>query len=139
MTPNTSHPSPDKISLRPVSIIATGSYLPERVMTNADLAKMVNTSDEWITTRTGIKERHIAAADQATSDLSAEAARRALRQAAMAPGEVEMIIVATITPDMLFPSTACLVQKAIGASKAVCFDINAACSGFVFGLETARQ
>ncbi|MFA7158721.1 MAG: beta-ketoacyl-ACP synthase III [Kiritimatiellia bacterium] len=139
MTPNTSHPSPDKISLRPVSIIATGSYLPERVMTNADLAKMVNTSDEWITTRTGIKERHIAAPGEATSDLAVKAARRALQKGGLTADDLDLIIVATVTPDMPFPSTACFVQEKLGASKATCFDIQAACSGFIYGLEVARQ
>ncbi len=124
---------------RPVTIVGTGSYLPSRILTNADLAAMVDTTDEWITTRTGIKERHLADADQATSDLAAEAARRALRQAGLAPESVDLIVVATITPDMAFPSTACLVQKAIGASRAACFDLNAACSGFLFAMETARQ
>jgi len=126
-------------TLRSVSIIGTGSYLPKRVLTNADLAKVMDTTDEWITTRTGIKERHIAAADQATSDLAVEAARRALRQAGLTAEDLDMIIVATATPDMFFPSTACFVQKAIGAKKAVCFDLEAACSGFLFALETARQ
>jgi len=123
----------------PVSIVGTGSYLPERILTNADLEKMVDTSDEWITTRTGIKERHIASPEQAASDLGAEAARRALERAGVAPEGVDMIIVATITPDMFFPSTACFVQKAIGAVNAVCFDLSAACSGFLFALETGRQ
>ena len=126
-------------TLRSVSILGTGSYLPKRVLTNADLAKMMDTTDEWITTRTGIKERHIAAADQATSDLAVEAARRALRQAGLTAEDLDMIIVATVTPDMFFPSTACVVQKAIGARNAVCFDLEAACSGFLFALETARQ
>lgn len=126
-------------TLRSVSIIGTGSYLPRRVLTNADLARVMDTTDEWITTRTGIKQRHIASADQATSDLAAEAARRALRQAGLAAEDLDMIIVATVTPDMFFPSTACFVQKAIGAGNAVCFDIEAACSGFLFALETARQ
>ncbi|MDD5678055.1 MAG: ketoacyl-ACP synthase III [Kiritimatiellae bacterium] len=126
-------------TLRSVSIVGTGSYLPKRVLTNADLAKVMDTSDEWITTRTGIKERHIAAVDQATSDLAAEAARRALRHAGLTAEELDMIIIATVTPDMFFPSTACFVQKAIGASNAICFDIEAACSGFLFALETARQ
>lgn len=125
--------------VRPVSIVATGSYLPRRVLTNAELASRVDTSDEWITTRTGIKERHIAAPEQATSDLAAEAAQRALRRAGLAPDALDMIVVATITPDMSFPSTACLVQKAIGAVRAVCFDLNAACSGFLYAMETARQ
>ncbi len=124
---------------RVVSIAGTGSYLPKRILTNADLATLVDTSDEWITSRTGIKERHIVAENQATSDMAAEAARCALEQARIDPLALEMIVVATITPDMFFPSTSCLVQKAIGAANAACFDLNAACSGFVFGLETARQ
>lgn len=126
-------------TLRSVSIIGAGAYLPKRILTNADLAKLVDTTDEWITTRTGIKERHIAADDQATSDLAAEAARRALRQAGLSAEELDLIIVATITPDMLCPSTACLVQKNLGARNAVCFDLGAACPGFLFALETARQ
>ncbi|MBU4201059.1 MAG: ketoacyl-ACP synthase III [Verrucomicrobia bacterium] len=125
--------------LRSVSIVGTGSYLPERVLTNADLAKMVDTSDEWIMTRTGIKERHIAAKDEATSDLAIEAARRALAQAGVAPQDLDMILVATITPDMFFPSTACFVQKSLGAVNAACFDLQAACSGFLYALETGRQ
>ncbi len=125
--------------LRSASIIGTGSYLPERILTNADLAKMVDTSDEWITTRTGIKQRHIAAAEQPTSDLAVMAARRALAQAKVKPEDLDMIILATVTPDMIFPSTACYVQKALGASRAACYDLQAACSGFLYGLETARQ
>lgn len=125
--------------LRAVSITGTGSYLPERVLTNADLTKMVDTSDEWITTRTGIKERHIAAKDQASSDLAVEAARRAMAQAGVVPEDLDMILVATVTPDMIFPSTACFVQKALGAVNAACFDLQAACSGFIFALETGRQ
>lgn len=124
---------------RPVSIVGTGSYLPERILTNADLAQMVDTSDEWITTRTGIKERHIAAADQATSDLAVEAARRAMLQAGVSALDLDMIIVATVTPDMIFPSTACFVQKALGATRATAFDLQAACSGFLYAMETARQ
>lgn len=122
-----------------VAMVATGSYLPEKILTNADLAKMVDTSDEWITTRTGIHERHIAAAGQATSDMAAQAALRALQQAGLTAPELDLIIVATITPDMFFPSTACFVQKAIGAERAVCFDLVAACSGFIFAMETARR
>lgn len=124
---------------RPVSIVGVGSYLPQRILTNADLAQMVDTSDEWIVTRTGIKERHIAAKEQATSDLAVEAARRALAQAGVAPQELDMILVATITPDMFFPSTSCFVQKALGAANAACFDLQAACSGFLFAMATARQ
>lgn len=121
-----------------VGITGTGSYAPPRVMTNADFEKIVDTSDEWITTRTGIKERHIADEDQATSDLAAEAARRALVSAGVSVAEVEMIVVATITPDMPFPNTACLVQDKIGATNAFCFDLEAACSGFVYAAEVAR-
>lgn len=122
-----------------VSITGTGSYLPDRILTNEELEKMVDTSDEWITTRTGIKTRHIASNGQASSDLGVEAAKIALETAKKKPAEVDMIIVASITPDMAFPSTACFVQKAIGAGNAVCFDLSAACSGFLFALETARQ
>lgn len=121
------------------SIIGTGSYMPEKVMTNEDISKFVDTSDEWITTRTGIKERRIAAADEATSDLASEAARRALAAAGVTAEEIQLIIVATVTPDMFFPSTACFVQKKIGASNAVCFDVSAACSGFLYALQVARH
>lgn len=121
------------------SIIGTGSYMPERVLTNNDLEKLVDTSDEWITSRTGIKERRIAADDESTSDMAAEAARRAMKNAGIAPEDLDLIIVATVTPDMFFPSTACFVQKKIGAINAVGFDISAACSGFLFALQTARH
>ncbi|WP_038168277.1 beta-ketoacyl-ACP synthase III [Verrucomicrobium sp. BvORR106] len=121
------------------SIIGTGSYMPARVLTNHDLEKLVETSDEWITTRTGIKERRIAAPEETTSDMAAEAARRALHTAGVKPEEVDLIIVATVTPDMFFPSTACFVQKKIGATNAVGFDISAACSGFLYALQTARH
>lgn len=121
------------------SIIGTGSYMPARVLTNNDLEKLVETSDEWITTRTGIKERRIAAPDETTSDMASEAARRALHTAGVKPEEVDLIIVATVTPDMFFPSTACFVQKKIGATNAVGFDISAACSGFLYALQTARH
>ncbi|HMP76007.1 MAG TPA: beta-ketoacyl-ACP synthase III [Kiritimatiellia bacterium] len=120
-------------------IVATGSYVPQRVLTNAELEKMVDTTDEWIVTRTGIKERHIAAPDEATSDMGAEAARRALANAGISAEDVDIIIVATITPDMGFPNTACFIQAKIGAKNAFCFDIEAACSGFVYGLDLARQ
>jgi 3-oxoacyl-[acyl-carrier-protein] synthase III len=122
-----------------VSIAGTGSYLPQRILTNHDLAKMVDTSDEWIRTRTGINERHLAADGEATSHMAAEAARRALHSAGLAADAVDMIIVATITPDMVFPCTACLVQEQIGARHAFCFDIEAACSGFLYAVETARN
>lgn len=124
---------------RTCSISGVGSYVPVKVLTNADLEKVVDTSDEWITSRTGIKERRIAAKNEFTSDLGAEAALRAMHQAGVSPEQVELIIVATITPDMPFPSTACLVQKKIGAHRAAGFDLEAACSGFVYGLEIAQQ
>jgi 3-oxoacyl-[acyl-carrier-protein] synthase-3 len=125
--------------LRTTSIIGTGSYVPDRVMTNADLEKIVETSDEWIYTRTGIRERRIAGLEQPTSDLAANAARAAMENAGIAAGEIDLIICATVTPDMFFPSTSCFVQTKIGAKNAACFDISAACSGFLFGIETARQ
>ena len=109
------------------------------MLTNADLEKIVNTIDEWITSRTGIKERHIAAADEYTSDLASKAALRAMKNAGVTAEEIDLIIVATITPDMPFPSTSCLVQRQIGAHRAAAFDIEAACSGFIYGLEVAQQ
>jgi 3-oxoacyl-[acyl-carrier-protein] synthase-3 len=121
------------------SIIGTGSYVPDKVLSNADLERLVETNDEWIVTRTGIRERRIAAPEQTTSDLAAEAAKAALLNAGVTAEELDMIIVATVTPDMFFPSTACFVQTKIGAKNAVCFDVSAACSGFLFALETARQ
>jgi 3-oxoacyl-[acyl-carrier-protein] synthase-3 len=124
---------------RTCSITGVGSYVPEKVLTNAELEKVVETSDEWITSRTGIKERRIAAPGQFTSDLATEAAKRALAKAGVKPEEVDLIIVATITPDMVFPSTGCLVQEKIGAKRAAAFDLEAACSGFIFGLEIAQQ
>ncbi|MFV0336808.1 MAG: beta-ketoacyl-ACP synthase III [Chthoniobacterales bacterium] len=126
-------------STRTVSIVGTGSYLPERIMTNADLEKIVDTSDEWITSRTGIRERRIAAEDEPTSAMAAKAGAAALEQAGIAPNEVDLILVATVTPDTFFPSTACWVQKELGATKAACFDISAACSGFLYGIEIAQQ
>ena len=124
---------------RTVSIIGTGSYVPERVLTNAELEKLVETSDDWITTRTGIKERRIAAPDEHTSDLAAKAALNALEDAGITAEEIDLILVATVTPDMFFPSTACFVQAKIGAKKAACFDVSAACSGFLYALEIAQQ
>jgi len=124
---------------RTVSIIGTGSYLPERIMTNAELERMVDTSDEWIRTRTGISERRIAAKDEYTSDMAAKAAKAAIEQAGISPDELDLIIVATVTPDMPFPSTACLVQRILKAKRAACFDVSAACSGFVYALEIAQQ
>src|ERR1700724_2704135 len=124
---------------RTVSIIGTGSYVPEKILTNDDLSRMVDTSDEWITTRTGIKERRVAAKDEHTSDMAAKAALQAIAQAGISPAEIDMILVATATPDMLFPATACFVQKKIGAINAACLDISPACAGFLFGLEIAQQ
>jgi 3-oxoacyl-[acyl-carrier-protein] synthase-3 len=124
---------------RTVSIIGTGSYVPKRILSNADLEKLVETSDEWITTRTGIKERRIAAADEFTSDLATNAAKAALENAGIEATEIDLIIVATITPDKFMPSTACIVQTKIGATKAACFDISAACSGFLYAIEIAQQ
>ncbi|MGB0420839.1 MAG: beta-ketoacyl-ACP synthase III [Limisphaerales bacterium] len=124
---------------RTCSIVSVGSYVPDRCMTNADLEKLVDTTDEWITTRTGIRERRIAAEDQFTSDLAAEAATKALKKANISADSIDLIIVATITPDMPFPSTACLVQQKIGATRAAAFDLEAACSGFIYALEVAQQ
>ncbi len=124
---------------RTCSIAGVGSYVPSKVLTNADLEKTVSTSDEWITTRTGIKERHIAAPNEFTSDLAAHAARLAMQRAGTTPEQIDLIIVATITPDMPFPSTACLVQQKLGAHRAAAFDLEAACSGFIYALEIAQQ
>ena len=126
-------------SRRTVSIIATGSYVPERILTNQDLERIVDTTDEWIRTRTGISERRIAAADEATSDMATKAAIAAMDQAGVDAKEIDLIIVATVTPDMFFPATACWVQKKLGAVRAACFDISAACSGFLYAMEIAQQ
>jgi 3-oxoacyl-[acyl-carrier-protein] synthase III len=119
------------------AIAGVGHYAPEKILTNADLEKMVDTSDEWIRTRTGICERRIAAPGELTSEMGTTAARRALEQAGVAPEAVEAIYVATCTPDMIFPSTACLVQAALGAKGAYGFDISSACAGFLMALDTA--
>jgi 3-oxoacyl-[acyl-carrier-protein] synthase-3 len=124
---------------RSVSITGVGAYVPAKVLTNFELAAMVDTNDEWITSRTGIKERRIAAKDEFTSDLAAKAAQRAMKAAGVTGDQIDLIIVATITPDMVFPSTACLVQQKIGALRAAAFDLEAACSGFIYGLEIAQQ
>src|ERR1700730_8526895 len=124
---------------RTVSIIGTGSYVPEKRLTNADLSKIVDTSDEGITTRTGNKERRIAAKDELTSDMATKASLKAMEHAGISADEIDLILVATATPDMLFPATACFVQKKIGAKKAACLDISAACAGFLFGIEIAQQ
>ena len=122
---------------RYATITGTGAYLPEKVITNADLESMVDTSDEWIRQRTGIVERRIADDDTATSDLSIRAARRAIEHAQIDPVDIEMILVATVTPDTFFPSTACYVQKGIGAKNASAMDVSAACAGFLYGLDLA--
>lgn len=127
------------MSLRPVGILGTGKYVPERVLTNADLEKMVETNDEWIVTRTGMKERRIAAEDQATSDLAYHAALIAMEKAGVTADEIDLIIVSTVTPDTMFPSTACILQDKLGAKKAAAFDLSAACSGFIYGLATASN
>jgi 3-oxoacyl-[acyl-carrier-protein] synthase-3 len=124
---------------RSCSISGVGSYVPERIVTNADLEKLVDTSDEWIVSRTGIKARRVAATHQFTSDLAARAAIRAMRKAGVKAEEIDLIIVATITPDMPFPSTACIVQQKINAYRAAAFDIEAACSGFIYALEIGQQ
>ncbi|KJS81225.1 MAG: 3-oxoacyl-ACP synthase [Peptococcaceae bacterium BICA1-8] len=126
-------------NLIPVGIIGTGSYVPDQIVTNKDLEKIVDTSDEWIVTRTGISERRKAQNHMATSDLSILAAQRAIEAAGIKPEDLDLIIVATITPDMFFPSTACLVQEKIGATKAAAFDLSAACTGFIYGLSVASQ
>ena len=120
-------------------ISALGTYVPPRLLTNADLEKMVDTTDEWIMARVGIRERHIVEKGVATSDLAVEAAKKALAQRGFAPTDIEALIVGTVTPDMLFPSTACLVQHKLGAKGAWGFDISAACSAFLYSLQTGAQ
>ncbi len=122
-----------------VGVIGLGFHLPKKVLTNFDLEKMVETNDEWIQTRTGIRERRIADPGTGASDLGAEAAKKALRAAKLKPEQIDLIIVATLSSDMPFPSTACFIQDKIGARKAACFDVAAACAGFVYGLAVARQ
>jgi 3-oxoacyl-[acyl-carrier-protein] synthase-3 len=122
-----------------VGIIGTGKYLPERILTNHDLEKIVETNDEWIKTRTGISERRIASPDQAASDLAVPAALQALEKANITADQLDLIIVATVTPDMAFPSTASIVQERIGAKKAAAFDLSAACSGFIYALANGRN
>ena len=120
-------------------IVGTGSYLPEKVLTNADLEKMVDTNDEWIVSRSGIRERHIAADGETTGDLAFHAATRALEAAGMVGSEIELIVLGTTTPDLIFPSTACLLQHRLGANGCPAFDVNAACSGFIYALTVADQ
>jgi len=122
-----------------VRITGTGSALPGKILTNAELEQLVDTSDEWITSRTGIKERRIAAEGEYTSTFAAEAGRRALEMAGVKPEEIDLIILSTVTPDFPFPSTACIVQDLLGATNATAFDLSAACSGFIFGLSVAEK
>lgn len=125
--------------MKNVGIISVGHYLPEKRLTNLDLEKMVDTSDEWITSRTGIKERRIAAKGERTSHLATLAAKEALKNAPLKSEHIDLIIVATVSPDSNFPSMACLVQKEIGAHRAACFDVSAACAGFLYALTTGKQ
>ncbi|MCP3679953.1 MAG: ketoacyl-ACP synthase III [Gammaproteobacteria bacterium] len=120
-------------------VLGVGSYLPRRVMTNQDFEKILDTSDEWITSRTGIHQRHIAADDETTSSMALMAARQALEMAELDAKEIDMIIIATCSPDMLFPSSACFLQKALGLEPIPAFDLTAACSGFVYSLTVAQQ
>jgi len=120
-------------------IAGTGSYLPSRVLTNRDLESKVDTTDEWIRARTGICQRHIAADDETTSDLAMHASRRALEAAGVLPGDIDLIIVATTTPDMVFPGTACILQSKLGIKGCPAFDVQAVCSGFVYALATANE
>ncbi|MBF0273680.1 MAG: ketoacyl-ACP synthase III [Nitrospinae bacterium] len=122
-----------------IKIIATGSYAPKKVLSNADLEKMVDTSDEWITTRTGIKNRHIAAKNETASAMGIKAGKNILEKSGIKPEEIELLVVATATPDMNFPSTACLIQTGLGLKNAVAFDISAACSGFIYSLSIVEQ
>jgi 3-oxoacyl-[acyl-carrier-protein] synthase-3 len=122
-----------------MKIAGTGSYVPDRVLTNADLEKIVETTDDWIVSRTGIKERRIAAPDEATSHMATKAAQRAIEAAGIAVEDIDLIIVATISPDTFFPSTACHVQRNLGATKAVAFDVSAACAGFLYAMQIARH
>ena len=119
-------------------IVGLGTYVPERVLTNLELESMLETSDEWIRSRTGIKERRIAAPEQASSDLAFEAARLALENGKVSADEVDLIVCATLSPDMLFPATGCIVQDRLGAKKAAAFDLEAGCSGFIYGLAVAQ-
>ena len=126
-------------TLRRARISSLATFVPPRVLTNADLERLVETSDEWILQRTGIRERHIVDPGVATSDLAAEAALKAIERARLTPADIDFIVVGTTTPDMLFPSTACLVQDKIGATHAWGYDLFAACSGFTYALTTAAQ
>ncbi len=120
-------------------IIGIGKYVPEKVVTNFDLEKIMDTSDEWIRTRTGIEERHFAADDQETSDLAVAAAKEAIANAGITPEEIGLILVATVTQDQTFPSVACMVQEQLGAVNAAAMDQAAACAGFIYSLVTAKH
>ncbi len=133
------NPEENRKLLRRAKISALGCYVPDRILTNADFEKMVDTTDEWIVERTGIRERHVAEKGQATSDLAAEAARRCLKDRGISADQVEVIIVATVSPDMPFPATACLVQEKIAAHHAWGFDLGAACSGFLYALQVGAK
>ena len=126
-------------NMQNVKIIGTGSYIPKKVLTNSDLEKIVDTNNEWIISRTGISERHLAEDNEATSDLSSRATLEAMKDANIKAEEIDLIIVATNSPDMVFPSTACLVQEKIKAKNAATFDLQAGCTGFVYGMVTAWQ
>lgn len=126
-------------SIYKAAVAGTGAYVPKKILSNQDLEESLDTSDEWITTRTGIKERRIAAENESASTMGVEAARQALESGKVTPGELDLIIVCTSTPDVLFPSTACFVQKELQAFKSAAFDISAVCSGFIFGLSVAEQ
>ena len=121
------------------AITGFGSAVPEKVLTNADFETFLDTSDEWITSRTGIKERHVCAEGESTATLATEAARKALADAGVGPTDIDLIICCTVTPDMLFPATASFIQEALGATDVPCFDLSAACSGFIYGLTVACQ
>lgn len=125
--------------LNKIKIAGIGSYVPERVMTNYDFEKIVDTSDEWITTRTGIKKRHFASESEASSDFAVKASLNALKDAKIDPKDIDLVVLGTATPDMLFPSTACIVANALGCVNATAFDVSAGCSGFVFSLSIATQ
>lgn len=125
--------------MKSAGLIGIGSHVPQNVLTNADLEQMVDTNHEWIISRTGIRERRIADQTEASSDLAVQAAKNALAHAGISADQIDLIIVATVTPDMSFPATACLVQDRIGATKAATFDLSAACTGFIYGISTAAQ
>ncbi|TBR15256.1 ketoacyl-ACP synthase III, partial [bacterium] len=125
--------------MKKVGIIGLGEYLPEKILTNVDLEKIVDTSDEWITTRTGIKTRHLVASGETASDLACNAAREALQNSGLKASDIDLIVVATITGDMPFPSVAAILQNKLGVTNAACFDVSAACAGFVYALSVAHQ